>query len=197
MTGKYVVWVVRTIAALTLAGIPGGAGAFEWESLAPKRVDDSEIRIGFAKHDVGAFGKQEEDGEDYTMELRANLPRWRWVEYLRHPRAKIGVNVNNESNTSVAYTGLTWNWPLGRYAFVGFDFGLAVHDGKTETLRLDRKELGTRVLFREALEIGVLLADKYTLSVRLDHISNGHIIPGGSGSNEGLDTIGIIYGMRF
>jgi hypothetical protein len=173
------------------------AAAIEWSQLAPTQVPANEFRIGIAAHDVGAFGKQEEEGEDYSGELRLALPRWGWVDFLQHPRAMLGVNVNNSADTSAAYGGLSWHWPLGRHVFIGFDFGLAVHDGETETIRTDRKELGTRVLFREALELGVLIQDKYTLSLRLDHISNGHIIPGGSGSNEGLDTFGIMYGMRF
>ncbi len=173
------------------------AAAIEWSKLAPERVSAHEIRIGVAAHDVGAFGAQEEDGEDFSGELRFALPRWGWVDFLQHPRAKLGANVNNSANTSAAYAGLSWHWPLGRHVFVGFDFGLAAHDGETSTIRTDRKELGTRILFREALELGVLIQDKYTLSLRLDHISNGHIIPGGSGSNEGLDTFGIMYGMRF
>lgn len=176
---------------------PLSASAIEWSQLAPHAVDANEFRIGIAAHDVGAFGKQEEDGEDYSGELRIALPRWGWVDFLQHPRAMLGVNVNNSADTSAAFGGLTWHWPLGRHIFIGFDFGLAVHDGETETLRTDTKELGTRVLFREALELGVLIQNKYTLSLRLDHISNGHIIPGGSGSNEGLDTFGIMYGMRF
>ena len=77
--------------------------------------------------------------------------------------------------------------------FFSFDLGGAVHDGKTSTIKLDRKELGSRVLFREAVEISYRFQGHHALSLRIDHISNASI----ADNNEGLDTIGLVYGYSF
>ena len=77
--------------------------------------------------------------------------------------------------------------------FFSLDLGGAVHDGETSTSRRDRKELGTRVLFREAIEIGYRFQEHHALSLRFDHISNASL----ADNNEGLDTLGVVYGYSF
>ena len=71
--------------------------------------------------------------------------------------------------------------------------GGAANTGKLETLRLDRKELGSRVLFYLAAELGYRINQRHSLAVRLDHMSNASI----ADNNEGLDTVGVVYGYQF
>ena len=103
------------------------------------------------------------------------------------------TSVNREPLARSAYTGLTWDWQIWGPVFFSLDLGGAVHDGKTSTIKLDRKELGSRVLFREAVEIGYRFEGHHALSLRLDHMSNASI----TDNNEGLDTVGVIYGYSF
>ena len=51
------------------------------------------------------------------------------------------------------------------------------------------------MLFREAAEIGWNFYGKDSISLRIDHISNANLW--GEGTNEGLDTFGIVYSYRF
>ena len=74
-----------------------------------------------------------------------------------------------------------------------FAFGGAAHTGKLQTSRLDRKELGSRVLFYLATELGYRITPKHSVSLRVDHMSNASL----ADNNEGLDTVGLIYGYHF
>lgn len=56
-------------------------------------------------------------------------------------------------------------------------------------------EFGSRVLFREALTIGLRINDKWATEVYAEHLSNGKILT--SGSNEGLDVLGGRLSYRF
>ena len=71
--------------------------------------------------------------------------------------------------------------------------GGAVHDGHIDTQRLDRKALGSRVLFRESVEIGYGWNASQSISFMFDHISNANL----GRRNEGLDTYGVRYGQKF
>ncbi len=55
------------------------------------------------------------------------------------------------------------------------------------------KSLGSRVLFREAAEIGYEFTPKNSISVMLDHISNARLAT----RNEGITNVGLRYGVRF
>ena len=50
-----------------------------------------------------------------------------------------------------------------------------------------------RLLFREALSLGIHFWDYHSISFMPDHISNSNICD----DNDGLDTVGILYGNRF
>ncbi len=114
-------------------------------------------------------------------------------ELLWNPRPLVGVNINTVGDTTAFYTGLDWAWDAWGPVFVSLDLGGAVHDGEPTTTEIDRKELGPRVLFGEALEIGYRFLDRHALSIRLDHISNAGL----TDNNEGLDTLGVVYGYRY
>ena len=57
----------------------------------------------------------------------------------------------------------------------------------------NKKELGCRLLFHEAAQLGYLVTEHHALSLRLDHISNASLCS----ENEGLDTVGVVYAYRF
>ena len=75
-------------------------------------------------------------------------------------------------------------------SFLGL--GLAAHDGKLENSD-DKKELGSRILFRIPIEIGLLFTLHQGVSIMFDHVSNAYL----ADPNEGLDTVGLRYTYRF
>ncbi len=174
-----------------------GETAMRSEATAPGRAGPwfgiSEVRLGVHHHDAGIFGRNKEDGVDVSIEARFTRFTGGFWDTIGHPRAHLGVNINSEGDTSSAYTGLTWDWQVWGPVFFSFELGGAVHDGKTSTIKLDRKELGSRVLFREAIEIGYRFQGHHALSLRFDHMSNASI----ADNNEGLDTVGVVYGYSF
>jgi lipid A 3-O-deacylase len=151
----------------------------------------SEIRTGILAHDWGAFGSQKERGADINFELLLMAPDV--LKRIWSPRPHFGFNANMVGHTRQAYLGLSWQWDFWRNWFTSFSFGGAVHDGKTETTDLKRKELGCSVLFRESIELGYRLTSTHGLSLFADHISNAKLCK----HNEGLENFGLRYGYRF
>ena len=169
---------------LAAAPPPRSGGAGLWGVI-------SEIRLGALVHDEGPFTRNEEDGYDGNLEVLFVSPDF--LDIVWGPRPHLGVTVNSSGDTSQAYMGLSWEWSFWDNWFAGFSLGGAVHDGKLETLRTDRKELGCRVLFRESVELGYRFGGGHGISGFLDHISNASICD----HNEGLENFGIRYGYLF
>jgi len=151
----------------------------------------SEMRIGALWHDQGPFSSNKEGGVDGNVELLFGSPSF--LDILWAPRPHIGLSYNSSGDTSQAYLGLTWEWDFFDDFFAGFSLGGTVHDGFKTTSRLDRKELGCRVLFRESLTFGYRLSKHHSLMAFLDHSSNAKLCS----RNEGLENVGIRYGYRF
>lgn len=158
----------------------------------------SEVKTGIVAHDVGFFGRQKEDGLDSSFEFLFRRINYNLL-WLGKPKPHIGATINMGGDTSQGYAGLTWNYKLPKKMFFNFSWGLAYHNGdkkhSANNVVVNKKELGSSVLFREAAEIGWNFYGKDSISLRLDHISNGNLW--GEDTNEGLDTFGIFYGYRF
>jgi lipid A 3-O-deacylase len=152
----------------------------------------SDVRLGVLIHDAGVFGRRKEESEDVNLELTFVSPDI--LGFLWSPRPHLGVTINTSGDTSQAYAGVTWEFRFWRSFFFDFSFGLSVHDGETETTELDRKELGSRVLFREAIDLGWNFYKRDSISFFIDHVSHGGIL---ADQNEGLDTMGVRYIYRF
>ena len=151
----------------------------------------SEIRLGALVHDEGPFSRNEENGFDGNIEVLFVSPDF--LEIVWGPRPHLGATINSTGDTSQAYLGLSWEWSFWDDWFAGFSFGGSVHDGKLKTFRIDRKELGCRLLFRESIDVGYKIDSNHGISLFLDHISNANICD----RNEGLENYGIRYGYRF
>jgi lipid A 3-O-deacylase len=157
-----------------------------------------ELKIGVLRHDAGIFGNNKEDGVDINFETRFVSPEI--LRPLFAPRPHLGVSVNTAGDTSQLYAGLTWSFTLLRGLFSTSDsfyldasIGGAAHDGKLDTDAIDRKALGSRFLFRESLELGYSFTPSQSISIMLDHVSNANL----ANRNEGLDNLGIRYGLKF
>ncbi len=151
----------------------------------------SELRLGAMAHDVGAFGRKEEEGSNVNVEFLFFSPEL--LSAIWSPRPHAGFAVNSSSGTNQAYLGLTWTWEFLGNFYAEASLGGAYHDGETNTLALDRKSLGCEILFRESVSFGYSLTEAHNLSPMLDHISNTKLCD----PNEGLDTLGVCYGYLF
>ena len=172
-------------------------GAASAQTLVPGRFID-ELKIGLLRHDAGIFGSNKEDGADVNLEARFASPDF--LSALFAPRPHLGVSINTAGDTNQVYAGLTWTIPLFRGLFSTTDslyldasIGGAAHDGKLDTDAPDRKSLGSRFLFRESLELGYSFTPSQSVSIMLDHVSNANL----ANRNEGLDNLGIRYGIKF
>jgi lipid A 3-O-deacylase len=151
----------------------------------------SELCLGVMAHDVGAFGRQEEDGVNANVEFLFVSPEL--LSAIWSPRPHAGFSVNSSNGTNQAYLGLTWTWEFFEKMYVEGSLGGAYHDGANETTVIGQKSLRCKVLFCESAALGYRVTEKHSLSVMLDHISNAKLCT----SNEGLDTLGVRYGYRF
>lgn len=158
----------------------------------------TEVKTGVVQHDAGIFGRQKEGGLDSTFEFLFREINYN-LFWLGKPRPHFGATINMGGDTSQAYAGVTWDYKLPKRMFFNFSWGLTYHNGdkihSPNHVQTDKKELGSSLLFREAIEIGWNFYGKDSISLRLDHISNANLW--GEDSNEGLDTFGIIYSYRF
>lgn len=160
-------------------------------AITPARAQLSELRFGILAHDIGVLGSSKEDGADAAAEILFEPPGF--LAPLWSPRPHVGVEINSGGDTSQLYAGLTWRLePLSRM-FVEFSLGGTVHNGKTESAGLDRKELGSRALFRESLSLGIQLDERNSISLIFDHVSNARL----ASHNEGLNNLGLRWGYRF
>jgi lipid A 3-O-deacylase len=177
--------------------LPGAAGALALLA-APAGAQGllDEVRAGVLAHDVGVFGGSLEESPDLNLELRFASPGF--LSLVWSPRPHLGVSGNLAGDTSQVYFGLTWSFMLWRTGgadglFLDASLGGAVHNGELDPVKADRKALGSRVLFRESLELGYRFAEVHSISVMLDHMSNANL----ADHNEGLDNLGIRYGLKF
>jgi lipid A 3-O-deacylase len=106
-------------------------------------------------------------------------------------RPAIGGSVNTQGYTSKGYIDARWQIDTASGLYFGLGLGAAVHDGHLGPDALDRKALGSRILFH--IEIGYRFDRHNSISVYFEHISNGYTHT----HNEGLDSLGVRYGYRF
>ena len=154
----------------------------------------SELRFGILAHNKGPIASSTESGAQVNMEARFRSPDI--FKIILEPRPTIGASINTAGDTSFAYAGLTWGGFVWKGLFVEGFFGMAVHDGWLESNDPDppRRLLGSRVLFREALEIGYRFLDSHSVSFMIDHYSNAGWI---AERNQGNDDFGLRYGYKF
>src|SRR5437588_2796294 len=140
------------IALLFVAPLPAAAQL--------KVVD--EVKLGALAHDLGFLGHHLEKGVDVNLEMLFTPPDI--LSVIGSPRPHIGADINTSGNTSDGYFGLTWGIMLiqslfgsGDGVFINGSLGGAVHDGYINSGPLNRKLLGSRILFRESAELGYQL----------------------------------------
>lgn len=150
------------------------------------------IRVGLLIHDLSIWAQsRKEEGVDLNTEFIFIWPNHSLLDGVVH--SNLGISLNNQGDTSKIYSGFLWEYIWKSGLFFNLGVGVAVHDGELESNEGDKKELGSRILFRIPLEIGLLFARHHGISLMFDHVSNAYLAE----PNQGLDTIGIRYTFRF
>ena len=152
-----------------------------------------EARIGVLAHDVPnlwSHFRTETQKPDLNGELTFSPSVSLWGGSIR---PAIGGTVNFNGGTSKAYADARWEYQTSLGVFFGMGLGVAVHNGHLGIDAEDHKALGRRVLFHIPAEIGYRFAGGQTLSLYFEHISNAHT----TRYNEGLDDLGVRYGIKF
>jgi hypothetical protein len=151
------------------------------------------FRFGLLAHDVGGLWSHSraEGGVDINAEIVFNRPSLELLAGSVFPN--IGVSINNQGGTSKFYGGVIWEFLFDNGLFANTGVGLAVHNGQLESDNANKKQLGSRSLFRIPIELGFTIYERHRLSIMFDHISNAYLAT----PNEGLDTLGVRYGFQF
>ncbi|MGD9785418.1 MAG: acyloxyacyl hydrolase [Hyphomicrobiaceae bacterium] len=105
----------------------------------------------------------------------------------------LGASINTGGDTSHIYLDARWQIEGPSGLFFATGIGAAVHDGETGPVAIDKKALGSRVLFHIPFEIGLRLDAHNALSVYFEHTSNANL----ADFNEGMDRLGVRYGYRY
>jgi len=152
-----------------------------------------EVRFGLAMHDVDGLwsGASKEDGADLIAEVIFRRTLFRLFSATAYPQ--LGASINTRGYTSQVYGGFLLRWELPAAFFFSTGFGLALHNGELDTTASDQKSLGSRVLFRIPIEIGYAVNRHHCVGLEFAHVSNAYL----ASPNDGLDTIGLVYGYRF
>jgi lipid A 3-O-deacylase len=166
-----------------------------------------ELKLGVLGHDVHFLGGKEH-GVDINPEVIfpspvsndwiATLPGY--IRWAFQPRPTLGAEFNVGHYTNQYYFGATWTWQLVSNIVLpsdgltfGIFFGPGFNDGLIRTAIPDRKNLGSNILFREALELGYQFNPVYQISVFVDHTSNA----GFARENQSINGFGARLGIRF
>ena len=151
------------------------------------------IRLGLLAHDVGGLWShaRAEGGVDVNAEIVFSKPSLKLWQGVILPN--IGVSINSRHDTSKVYGGLLWEFVFDNGFFINSGGGLAVHNGHLDSDDSNKKQLGSRVLFRVPIEFGLTLQERHRISILFDHMSNAYL----ANPNEGMDTIGVRYGFQF
>ncbi len=155
----------------------------------------SELRFGILAHNKGPIASKLEHGAQVNIEARFTSPDF--MKILFEPRPTVGASLNTAGDTSFLYGGLTWGGFLWKGLFVEGFFGMAVHNGELDSkdpeYLLDRKQFGSRVVFREQVEVGYRFLDVHSISFMVDHYSNAGWL---ATRNQGNDDFGLRYGYK-
>ena len=151
------------------------------------------VRLGLLVHDMGGLwsNTRSEGGVDWNAEIVFKKPSLMLWGGAILPN--FGLSVNSRGDTSKVYGGGVWEFQFGKGFFFNVGTGLAVHNGQLESDDANKKQLGSRILFREPIEFGYTFNEHHRISIMFDHISNAGL----ADPNEGLDTLGVRYGYQF
>ncbi len=144
------------------------------------------VRGGVLSHSTGVISSGKESGIDLHAEA---LYRQR----LLNAYPAVGVDLNLNGDTSFVYGTLVWEEKFLRQLLLGASLGVAIHDGELDEGSSDRRQLGSRVLIRAAVETGYFIDEAVAVSFMYAHYSHTGI----KERNQGNDNIGLRVSYYF
>lgn len=179
--------LTAAVAGLVIATSLGWGTAQAGESLI------YQLSVGALNHDTPDLWsgfRAEKDSVDINVEaqLSPSMPL-----FFGTVRPAIGASISTAGQTSSGYADARWTYDAPSGLFFGLGLGVAVHNGNTGLTDLNRKALGSQVLFHIPLEFGYRFDAHQSVSAYFEHMSNGYT----QTYNEGMDRIGVRYGYRF
>lgn len=151
-----------------------------------------ELRGGVLHHDINSTLKsRHEKGPDLNLEFLFKSPSL--FDRIWSPSPHLGISQNTRGSTSQYYFGLTWTIPFLEHFFIDLSFGGSINNAHQKRQTASKLALGSNLLFREAVSLGVLFRRRHTLSVMLDHTSSA----ASASPNPGLTNLGLRYGFKF
>ncbi len=145
-------------------------------------------KVGVLAHGEGPISNGREQGYDLNVEAV-------WDTKILRAYPAVGIELNNQEFTNFLYAGLSWEGTmLGSLVWELF-FGGAVHDGKLQPTQSNRRALGSRFLFREAIAIGMSVTQSMSVTIMYDHYS--HSGTDESLPNQGSDNTGIRFNFYY
>ncbi|WP_419176430.1 acyloxyacyl hydrolase [Desulfosediminicola sp.] len=153
----------------------------------------SEIRFGLLSHDVGVFAQSFENGVDINFDIFFKSPDKSFFRKFSSPRPMMGTCIHSDGQTSQVYGGLAWDFRTTDNILLTFGLGGAVHSGELDSDDPGEQRLGSRVLFRLAMNVGYHFSEKWNASFYWNHISNASLAT----PNYGLDSMGLQIGYVF
>lgn len=145
-------------------------------------------KVGVLAHGEGPLSSGREQGYDLNMEIL-------WEDTIIYAHPAVGADINNQGFTNFLYTGLAWEGYMFDIIVWELFWGGAIHDGKLQSNTPDRRSLGSRVLFREAIALGFDIAENMTFTIIYDHYS--HSGTDESLPNQGTDNTGLRLAYYF
>lgn len=161
-----------------------------------------EVSVGGYAHDVNDIGRGKESGtEDIQIEVDTTRPAI--LRILGAPRVNAFVSINSGGRTDNAGAGLVWDHQLFDRLYGTLDLGLAANDGdltaplgpRGDFARANRLQLGSHLLFREALGLELRVSRHWAIGGQFIHESTGQIVA--RGANEGINDLGMKLAYHF
>jgi lipid A 3-O-deacylase len=161
-----------------------------------------EVSVGGFAHDVMDLGHGKESGTA-DIQLEVDTTRPPILRILGAPRINAFVSINSGGGADNAGAGLVWDHQLFDRLYGRLDLGLAANDGSLtaplgpsgDFARAHRLQLGSHLLFREALGLELRLTRHWALGGEFIHESTGQIVA--HGANEGINDLGLKLAYRF
>lgn len=177
----------------------------------------SEIVVGGLIHDPGE-DHREADTFDVNFEAVFRKVTFlsfenRYLKFLFSPHPILGGTINTDNETHTVYLALGWQYLFESGWFVGGSFGFTYHTGNLHRPTRDcvlgdsctlpglrsffddgDVYLGSRILFRESIELGYRIAGRHGVSVYLAHMSNASLF---DDDNDGMNFAGLRYRYAF
>jgi hypothetical protein len=177
------------LAVLVLgAGRPAAAGILD------------EVWVGGYAHDFDDSQHKESGTQEVEVEVDTAPPPI--LRVIGSPRVALTMALNTGGKTDFGGVALAWQRRLVGRLSGTVQFGLDGNNGNVrappgpagDELRADRLQLGSNLLFREAVGLDWRLSDRLRLGAQYIHNSTGQILA--HGPNEGINELGMRLGYR-